>query len=84
MAQQPLENQVFEAVKRNLLDVIPELDPALVSIDKSLCELGCNSIDRAEVVTLTMEDLAISVPVSAFSEVHDIRTLVGVLAQRVR
>lgn len=79
-----LEDRIFNVVKRHLLAVIPELDPRLVSIEKSLTDLGCNSIDRADIVTLTMEELDITVPVSAFADVRDIRGLVGVLAPQLR
>jgi polyketide biosynthesis acyl carrier protein len=79
-----VQANVYEVVKGNLLKVIPELQPSQVSIDRSLRELGCNSIDRADVVILTMEQLAITVPTSAFSAVGDIRTLVEVFARWLR
>lgn len=76
--------RVFGVVKRNLLAVLPDLDPSVVSMDKSLTDLGCNSLDRAEVVTMTMEQLEITVPVAEFSKMHDLRTLVDVLVQWLR
>jgi polyketide biosynthesis acyl carrier protein len=79
-----VQANVYEVVKRNLLKVIPDLEPSQVSIDRSLQELGCNSIDRADVVILTMEQLAITVPTSAFSAVGDIRTLVEVFVRWLR
>lgn len=70
---------VFEAVRRNLLTVIPELEPEAVSMDRALVDLGCNSIDRAEVVTLAMEQLGITVPLAEFRNVNDIEVLVELL-----
>jgi polyketide biosynthesis acyl carrier protein len=78
------QTRVFDVVKRNLLAVLPDLDPQVVALDKSLTDLGCNSLDRADVVTMTMEQLAIDVPVEDFAKMHDLRTLVEVLAQRLR
>jgi polyketide biosynthesis acyl carrier protein len=75
---------VLDTIRRNVCVVLPDLDPALVAPDRSLTELGCNSIDRAEVVTLTMEALEISVPVAEFGPVRDIGTLAELFRRHVR
>ncbi|WP_250399149.1 phosphopantetheine-binding protein [Streptomyces cellostaticus] len=74
-------SDIFEAVRRNLGVVVYDLDTTTVTLDNSLADLGCNSIDRAEVVTLTMEDMGISVPVMEFQQTRDIRSLVALLAR---
>ncbi|MFB7664924.1 phosphopantetheine-binding protein [Kitasatospora sp. NPDC056138] len=71
--------QVFDTLRRNALDVVPELDPAAFAAERTLSELGCNSIDRAEIVTLTMEELGIVVPVHEFQQGYDLATLVDVM-----
>ncbi|MGC4806658.1 phosphopantetheine-binding protein [Micromonospora sp. DT233] len=73
------DDQVFELVRKNLCVVLPEVDPASVRPDMAMADLGCNSIDRTEVVAMTMEDLDVDVPVMEFRDVCDIRTLVAVL-----
>ncbi|MBQ0885447.1 MULTISPECIES: phosphopantetheine-binding protein [Streptomyces] len=75
------DSGIFEAVRRNLGVVVYDLDTSTVTLDNSLAELGCNSIDRAEVVTLTMEDMGIDVPVMEFQQTRDIRSLVALLAR---
>ncbi|MFF9062922.1 phosphopantetheine-binding protein [Streptomyces sp. NPDC101213] len=75
------DSDIFEAVRRNLGVVVYDLDTSTVTPDDSLAELGCNSVDRAEVVTLTMEDMGISVPVMEFQQTRDIRSLVALLAR---
>jgi polyketide biosynthesis acyl carrier protein len=77
------EDKVFEAVRRNVATVVPELDPESISIEDALADLGCTSVDRADVVALTMEELGISVPVREFEGVRNIRSLVNVLARHV-
>jgi polyketide biosynthesis acyl carrier protein len=77
------QDVVFEAVRRNVLEVLPELTPQDVSMQGTLTDLGANSIDRADVVTMTMEDLGIVVPISDFQSVHDIRSLVELLKKHV-
>ncbi|MGW0803332.1 phosphopantetheine-binding protein [Nonomuraea sp. NPDC002799] len=73
--------QIFETVKQNVLKVLPDLRPQDVTTEGTLTDLGANSIDRADVVTMSMEDLGLTVPVSEFQEVHDIRSLVNLLAR---
>jgi polyketide biosynthesis acyl carrier protein len=59
--------------------VVPEVPEDAIVPGCTLSELGLNSIDRVEVVTLTMEELAISVPVHEFHREATIEALVGVL-----
>ena len=70
---------VFAVVRENIVRVMPDLDLAQISLDVTLAELGCNSIDRANVVVVTMECLRIKVPVSEFRDVENIRSLVRLL-----
>ncbi len=79
--QDELRHRVFLVVRRNLLEVVPDIDPAGVTLDVAMSDLGCNSIDRAEVVTLSMEDLGVVVPVMEFRRVSDLRSLVSLLCE---
>ena len=77
------EDLVFAAIRRNVLIVVEDLDPGAVTIDRALPDLGCNSVDRTEIVSMTMEDLDIAVPVAEFGSVNNIRSLVEVLARHL-
>lgn len=73
------EKRIFAAIKRNVLEVVPEIDPDAITMDCSLSDLGCNSLDRADVVTMTMEELSIAVPVHEFHKGESIGQLVAVM-----
>lgn len=73
------EDAVLAAVRRSVLAVLPDLDPALVGPGRSLADLGCNSIDRADVVTMAMEDLDVQVPVGELAGLRDVGALLDVL-----
>jgi polyketide biosynthesis acyl carrier protein len=75
----PVSQDVFTTVRRNVVTVLPDLDPELVTPDRSLTDLGCNSVDRADIVTMSMQDLDLAVPVSAFQQVQSIGGLVALL-----
>ncbi|MBB5953760.1 polyketide biosynthesis acyl carrier protein [Saccharothrix tamanrassetensis] len=74
---------VFDAVKDSLIEVVPEVDPEQVTAGRSLADLGCTSIDRAEVVTLAMERLGIVVPIGEFRDVNNIDAIVDLLRKHV-
>ncbi len=77
------EEAVLSVVKRNLALVMPDLDPEEISLDQRLADLGCNSIDRADIVTMAMEEIRVTIPVPEFRRVSNIRTLVELLRSYV-
>lgn len=74
---------LFQIVKTNLLSVLPDLDPALITEDKSMRDLGANSIDRADVIIQTMEELGIRFKIAELAEVRTLGGLVDFLAARI-
>jgi len=75
--------EIFEVVKKNAVEIL-DVDGAMVTIEKSLSDLGANSVDRVEIVTLTMEDLGIKVPFMSFAAAANIEDLVDVLSSNIR
>jgi polyketide biosynthesis acyl carrier protein len=73
------KDAVFQIVKANTLKVLTELAPGEVTIDKSLTELGANSVDRVEVVIYSLEELNLKVPTSEFRGIANLRGLVDLL-----
>lgn len=64
--------QIFEAVKANVLTVLPDLNPESIVVTASLTELGANSVDRVEVAIYSMESLQLKIPLV---ELHGARNL---------
>lgn len=77
-------SEIFDIIKANLLDILPELDPARVDETKSMKDLGANSIDRADVVIRTMEQLGVKLKISELAEVKNLSGLVDALSEKVR
>ena len=73
------QQDVFHTVKKMTLEVLPFIPADDITIGKSLVDLGANSIDRMEVVTRSMEELGIKVPMIEFGKVKDLQGLVDVL-----
>lgn len=53
---------VLDALGRNTAQVVPEINAAHVVPETSLADLGANSVDRAEIIALTMSELNVFVP----------------------
>jgi polyketide biosynthesis acyl carrier protein len=83
MAHRMTKDDVFQAVKKNTLEVLG-IDPGEITMGKSLTDLGANSVDRMEIVTSTMEDLGIKIPLMSFAGVSNIEGLVDVLSSHAR
>lgn len=73
------KDEVFGVVKQAILEVLPDLSADQISIDKNLTELGANSVDRMEVVTMSMEGLGLKIPLMSFAGVVNLSGLVDVL-----
>jgi polyketide biosynthesis acyl carrier protein len=73
------KRRIFEIVKSNTLNVLPDLLPADITIDKNLTDLGANSVDRVEIVLYSLDDLHLKIPIAELHGVRDIRALVDLL-----
>ena len=78
------KEHVFEVVKNVISEILPGVQSELISSEKSLKELGANSIDRMEVVITAMEELGLKIPLMSFAEVSNIGGLVDVLSANYR
>ena len=73
---------VFEVVKENLIDTLDEeVDESAIARDKSMKDLGANSLDIVEVVSSSMRQLKVKVPRSELANLEDIGALVDLLYQ---
>jgi len=75
--------EVFEVVKKNIRDVLFELEGQEIPLTASLKELGANSIDRADIAVQCVEDLQLKIPMIEFAGVQDIAGLVRLLTNKV-
>ncbi len=71
--------RIFEVVKANTLKVLVDVRPEDVTIDRSLTDLGANSMDRVEVVMYSIEELDVEVPRAELKGIANLRGLVDLL-----
>jgi polyketide biosynthesis acyl carrier protein len=75
---------IFELVTRHAREVLPELKGHAFQPADRLADLGANSVDRAEIVTMTMESLGLRIPRVELFGATNIGELVDVLLQKSR
>ncbi|HCB96312.1 MAG: acyl carrier protein [Ruminococcus bromii] len=73
------KEEIFEIIKENILDIIPELDLSEVTMKDSLKEIGANSVDRADIIMFTMESLNIRIPMVKFGNAANIGDIVDIM-----
>jgi polyketide biosynthesis acyl carrier protein len=73
------KSEIFDIVVRHARDVIPTLADQRIGPDDSLKALGANSLDRSEIVMMTLESLALTMPLAATVGAKNIGELVNLL-----
>ncbi len=57
-----MKDKIIELIISNLTEIIPELDGKAISLDERLVNMGANSVDRGELITVTLEKLDLNIP----------------------
>lgn len=70
------KDEIFQIIKRNLLEILPDLPPDAIELAKSMKDLGANSVDRMDVVIQTKEQLGLKFPLNELGGVENLQGLV--------
>lgn len=79
----PGRDQIFEVIKSNVCKVLFDIDPAIVSPEKKLADLGANSVDRVEITMYSMEELGLKIPRVELHGVENLQCLVELFYKRL-
>lgn len=71
-------NNIEITLKLSIVEVVPGLLLNEISLENSLHALGANSIDRAEIIMLTMSKLKLNIPLIKFSKANNIGELIKI------
>lgn len=78
------KDEIFAVVARHVCEVLPDLEGHAFRRTDRLVELGANSVDRAEIVMMVMETLALRIPRVELFGVKDLGELVDVLDRKLQ
>jgi polyketide biosynthesis acyl carrier protein len=75
------KGRIIEALKTAIGTVLPDVSPDRIHLDGRLRDLGANSVDRAEILTLTIEALSLKMPLVELAKAEDIAGLVEIFEE---
>ncbi len=78
------KEEIFETITRHAREVLPKLQDHQFRWDDALKDLGANSIDRSEIVIMTLESLSLNVPLIEIAGASDIGELADILYEKSR
>ena len=73
------KKKIYDAIKRSSYEVLPDIEDSNISEEDNLLELGANSIDRVEIINLTLEDLDLEIPRVGLAKTTNIKELVDAI-----
>lgn len=72
-------NEVFETIVRHTREVVPSLEGHQFEWGDSLRDLGANSVDRADILMLTLESLTLDIAIVELGHARNIQELVDII-----
>lgn len=76
------KDEIFRVICRHACEVIPSLESHNFRFDDALKDLGANSTDRSEILMMTLETLALRIPLVATAKAKNIGELADVLSEK--
>jgi acyl carrier protein len=72
-------DHIFDVVRRHVVTIVENVDPATVTEDDSMRDLGADSLQIVEVVSRSMKELRLKVPRTELSRARNLSDLVDLL-----
>lgn len=77
-----IKNEIYDIVVRHTREVIPELENYTFTGVDRFRDFGANSIDKVEIIALTLESMALEIPLPELFFVQKLSDLADVLYER--
>jgi polyketide biosynthesis acyl carrier protein len=79
-----MKQEIIKTIRKNLADIIPELVEPDISADTSFTDMGANSIDRSELIMLTLEHFNLNIPRIEFVGANTINQLADLIDSKMQ
>ena len=76
------KQDIVEMIARHAREVVVGLESHNIDPNDSLRHLGANSVDRAEIIMMTLESLSLSVPLVDLAQAENIGELADIIHAR--
>jgi len=78
------KDDIFNIIIEHSCEVIPDLSTHAFQRDDQLSELGANSMDRADIIIMTLESLSLRIPLLAVAKAKNIGELTDLLYEQLQ
>ncbi|NML68962.1 poly(3-hydroxyalkanoate) depolymerase [Chryseobacterium sp. RP-3-3] len=77
-----MKEELEAVIRENLIEIMPELEDESFSSEETFVDLGANSLDRGELITLTLERIGLDISRIDFVNAKTISELADLIAQK--
>jgi polyketide biosynthesis acyl carrier protein len=74
---------IFDIIVGHTREIVPGLEDHPFQFSDSLRALGANSIDRSEILMMTLESLSLKIPMIDLAKAENIGELAGLMHARL-
>ncbi len=74
---------IFQILAGHTREIVPGLENHPFQFTDSLRALGANSIDRSEIIMMTLESLSLSIPLIDLAKAENMGDLAGIMHARL-
>jgi polyketide biosynthesis acyl carrier protein len=76
------KDRIYEIIVGHTREVVPSLDSHPFQQTDSLKSLGANSIDRADIIMMTLESLSVDIPLMLLAKADNIGDLARMIHEK--
>lgn len=76
--------QILDIMRDRIVDILPDLSPEQIQREDSMKDLGANSIDRFDIISDTMGELNLKIPLVQFGSLKNIGEVVDFLYEQLQ
>ena len=76
-------NSIFELIKKYIYEIVPELVQVSIKPNDSLNNLGIDSVNRAEIIVMVMEELDLHIPLIELAGAKNIGEVANLFAAKL-
>lgn len=77
------KEDVADIIFKHTIDVVPELRGCRLQPGDALKDLGANSVDRSEIIAMTLETLSLDIPLTDTAGANNIGELAAILYEKL-
>ncbi|MBN3893862.1 MAG: acyl carrier protein [Nostoc sp. NOS(2021)] len=82
MTTEITRDSIFNIIVQHTCEVIPELESHSIVETDRLADLGANSMDRADIVMMTLESLSLQIPLIELAKAKSIGEFTDLLYEK--